>query len=236
MPHKNECEKMKPNSNSNQNNKEDISKRIFKTSFDPVFLKNMQLGVMRYQYKGIDCLKCPLDMALYAKLIWDLKPKTLIEIGTYKGGSALWFADMLDSYGLTAAIISIDHFDLNQVRDERIQFIQGDVHHLEKTITPKQVADLAHPILVIEDSAHTYEGSLAAMKFFDTMLSAGDVMIIEDGVLDELGLGDQFSGGPNRAVATFIDSVPHRYRIMTEYCDFYGLNATYNPNGYLKRI
>jgi cephalosporin hydroxylase len=32
-----------------------------------------------------------VDLAIYSKPIWDLRPGAPIEIGTHSGGSALWF-------------------------------------------------------------------------------------------------------------------------------------------------
>ena len=210
--------------------------RPFKTAFDKSFLANMQRGVMRYTYKDIGCLKCPLDMALYARLIWELKPKTLIEIGTYKGGSALWFADLFTSYQIDARIVSIDLHSENEVHDSRIEFLTGDVHNLGEVLTNARMATLPGPILVIEDSIHTYSGSLAALRFFDRVLTIGDVIVVEDGVLDELGLSGQFGGGPNRAITEFMATSPGRFEIMTEYCDYFGPNATYSPNGFLRKL
>ena len=210
--------------------------RSFKTAFEPAFLQSMQRGVMAHTYKGVACLKCPLDMALYARLIWELKPRTLIEIGTYKGGSALWFADMADAYGIGTHIVSIDYFDANEVADPRIEFLRGDVHDLGSVLTGARLAALQRPFLVIEDSAHTRAASLAALQFFDPVLAPGDVIIIEDGVLDELGMSAQFDGGPNRAVAEFMAASAGRFEPMLDYCDCYGPNATYNPNGFLRKM
>ena len=37
-------------------------------------------------------------MAMYQMLLWELKPKTIIEIGSGTGGSAVWMADLMKSY------------------------------------------------------------------------------------------------------------------------------------------
>ena len=55
-------------------------------------------------------------------------------------------------------------------------------------------------------------------------------------MLDDLGMADAYNGGPNRAVAEFLESAPGTFRVMTEYCDMFGVNATYNPNAYLLRL
>ena len=71
--------------------------RDFATAFPSQFLPAFQQGVLAYTYKGISCLKCPIDLAIYAKLIWDLRPRSLVEIGTHRGGSAMWFADTISA-------------------------------------------------------------------------------------------------------------------------------------------
>jgi len=48
-------------------------------------LLGIQRGTTSYRYRGIDCFKCPFDIALYQSLMWDVKPRTIIEFGTLKG-------------------------------------------------------------------------------------------------------------------------------------------------------
>jgi cephalosporin hydroxylase len=95
---------------------------------------------------------------------------------------------------------------------------------------------LVHPWLIVEDSAHLYSVTMAAIRFFAGVMRAHDILVIEDGVIDDLGLTGSYDGGPNRAVAEFIAVSPETFRVMEEYCDMFGINATYNPNGYLMRL
>ena len=75
-------------------------------------LEAMQRGIMSHAYKDIDCYKCPMDLAIYQRLMWELKPRTVIEIGTAKGGSALWLADQLSIYG-------VEGFEVHSLRHRR---------------------------------------------------------------------------------------------------------------------
>ncbi|MGY4353110.1 cephalosporin hydroxylase [Bradyrhizobium sp. GM7.3] len=43
-------------------------------------------------YKGLILLKTPFDQALYSE---ELQPKTILELGSYHGGSGLWLADLM---------------------------------------------------------------------------------------------------------------------------------------------
>jgi len=54
-------------------------------------------------------------------------------------------------------------------------------------------------------------------------------------VLDELGLTGRYGGGPNRAIAEFLTAHPDAFEIDTRLCDMFGTNATYAPNGYLRK-
>jgi cephalosporin hydroxylase len=208
----------------------------FISSFDPQFLSNYQRGVMSYTYRDRPCLKSPIDLSLYLRLLWSIKPATLIEIGSKEGGAALWFADMTSIYGLKTKIVSIDICPPTDLLDERIEFLTGDVEHLEDCLTPSFCRSLPRPWFIIEDSSHQFLGVMAALDFFSKKMQPLEMMVVEDGILDELDLQDLYQGGPNRAIAEFMRQNESCFRIDRESCDFFGRNATYAPNGYLIKI
>lgn len=208
--------------------------RPFDSAFTYTFLRKYQDGVMKHRYRGIECLRSPIDMAIQARAIWDLKPRTIIEIGSHQGGSALWMADMLDNYGFRTGLYSID-ITPPDLRDDRITFIQGDVMNLGPAFKAHDLANAPRPWFVLEDSAHTYECCLAALEFLTPRLQAADLLVMEDGLLVELGVGDNYNGGPNRAIAEFMAAQPGVFEVDQALCDMFGPNATYAPNGYLRK-
>jgi len=121
-------------------------------------------------------------------------------------------------------------------RDQpELVFDYGDIYQLGDSSLPGILTSCPGPILVVEDGPHTYEGSLAALNFFDDYLSSGDYIVIEDGILRDLGYR-AFKNGPNRAIRDFLRKNGHRYRINRDYCDFFGYNVTWNTSGYLQRL
>ncbi len=209
--------------------------RTFETAFPSGFLNDYQEGSLRYTYRDVRCIKSPIDMAVYYKAIWDLKPKTIIEIGTHSGGGALLLADLAQIYGLDAHIYTIDLKPPDTFSDPRITFVKGDVMNLEAAFESHGLTNAPHPWFITEDSAHTFDGCSAALKFLARHMTSGDLLVMEDGVLDELGLSERYDGGPNRAIAAFQADNPGIYEIATELCDMFGPNATYAPNGYLRK-
>lgn len=212
--------------------------RDFKTPFDPDFLKTYQKGTLSYQYKNVPCLKSPLDIAIYMRLLWLEKPKTIIEIGTKYGGSALLFSDLSRIMDLSCSIVSID---INpppsnkEIGNENIRFIQGDIFKIDEVFKKNQLYALPRPWFVIEDSAHSYFACLHALAFFSTSLLRGEMLAMEDGILCELDLVEHYSGGPNKAISEFLQKNKNCFDIETMYCDMFDVNATYNPNGYLRK-
>lgn len=209
--------------------------RSFETIFDDSFLKSYQEGVMSYEYKGIRCLKSPIDIAIYFRLIWDLQPKTIIEIGSKFGGSAMLLADICAMYDFETRIYSIDVKPPNK-KYRNVSFLKGNVNALGLQFDESFLTKLPRPLLVIEDSAHTYEGCLSALNFFSNVLLKGEYLIIEDGILEEMGWADRYGGGPNKAIEDYFVKHPSTYLLDQTYCDMFGKNATYNPNGYLKKL
>jgi cephalosporin hydroxylase len=214
--------------------------RDFKTAFPPQFLTAYHRGVMNYTYKGVSCLKSPIDLALYMLLIYELRPRTFVEIGSFHGGAALFYADVTGNYGLDTTIITVDFRDLQELqgdrhRHERVEFIQANAMDLANSRLNDRLKSCARPWLVIEDSAHTYSVTLAVMSYFRSRMQAGEYLIIEDGVIEDQGGNWRYDGGPNRAVNKFFLEYPDAFEIDTKYNDFFGRNASFNPNGYLRK-
>lgn len=211
--------------------------RPFKTPFTRPQLGAYHFGVMQYRYRDVVCNKSPIDIALYLHLIHAVQPATIIEIGTKDGGSAMMFRDVVRMYGMDTQIVSIDRAppDVDE-RMEGIRFVEGDVMALDDTFAAHGLFDLPRPWILSEDSAHTFGACMAVMNFAQAHMRTGEYLIIEDGILAELDLAKQFNGGPSRALETHFRLHPGVFEIDTSYCDMFGVNATTNPNGYLRKL
>jgi cephalosporin hydroxylase len=203
-------------------------------------LSNIQRGTLRTRYKGLAFLKSPFDIALYMQLIDRLRPGAIIEIGCNEGGSAKWFADMMEVFSLKPRVVSLDlpqMIEQLSFSDDRITFIGGDALRLGDALPLPLLESLPHPWLVVEDSAHFYETSRATIEFFDKHLRSGDYLVVEDGIVKFLpeDVYRSYQDGPTRAVEEFLVARSENYEIERDLCDFYGKNATWSPNSWLRR-
>lgn len=195
----------------------------------------IQAGALNYTYKGFPVWKDPFDIALYQMLLWREKPKTIIEIGTGPGGMALWLRDMQLVMCIDPQIVvSVDlHPQASTIPG--LVFIRGDGLQLGETFDEAWLAEMARPLLVIEDSAHEPEVTLAVMRFFHPWLRPGEIIVVEDGNAEELYPGRHKRGGPLAGVEDFMAEHGADYVRAAEYCDFFGHNVTWSPDGYWRR-
>lgn len=200
-------------------------------------LNAFQKGIMGWSYRGRPTWKCPMDLAIYAQILWELQPKTIVEFGSNKGGSALWLADQLSSFGVEGFhIYSLDIAPVTDLVDPRITFGYCDVSNPAAHIGLADLIHLPKPLLVIDDASHHADHVLAVLQFVDQALEPGDYLIVEDGILDHLGWSDDYGGGPLKALRAFLSTSSGRYQIDRARCDTFGRNVTWNPEGYLRRI
>jgi cephalosporin hydroxylase/glycosyltransferase involved in cell wall biosynthesis len=210
-------------------------KRSYQTQLTPDLLGAIQRGTMNYTYRGVGLLKNPFDLAIYPMLIWNLKPRTILEIGSKDGGSALWFGDLFNSFGMDGHVYSLDIVRVDTVQHPRVTFLEGDGRNLGKTFTPEFLQSLPRPWLVIDDADHAYETSRAILAFFDPYLKAGEYMVVEDGIISDLMQDQTYNSGPHQALKEFLAAHHGDYEIDGQYCDFFGYNVTWNTNGYLRK-
>ena len=207
----------------------------WRTGLPKDVMNSIQRGTLAYSYKSIPTLKNPFDMALYPLLIWQVKPRTIIEIGSYCGGSALWLGDILSSFGLDAHIYSVDVNRVTNLSHPKVTYLRGNGRELEAILPPFFLSRLPRPLLVIEDADHQYETTIKVLEFFHSHLLPGEYIIIEDVNVSDMGGDVLYNGGPKRAVREFLSKYPDRYKIDRSYCDFFGPNFTWCVNSYLKK-
>jgi cephalosporin hydroxylase len=200
-----------------------------KVKFDA---KSIYLGHHATTYRGIEAIRCPFDYVIYQMILFEVKPDLVIELGTNSGGGALYIADLMNIIG-QGMVHTIDI-------DRRSKDVVAEHPRIKLFTEGWQGYDLSETnghttIMVIDDASHQYCETFDALGKFASLVTVGSYYIVEDGIINELGFKKEFDGGPLRAVNQFINQ-DDRFEIDRRWCDFFGKNATFNVNGYLKRI
>lgn len=206
------------------------------SDIDYELLMKIQQGAMSYQYRGVPLQKNPFDLALYLRLLEQTRPQTLIEIGAYQGGSAIWFSDQARLLELDLEVFSIDLNVPENVAGPSVNFLQGDARKLGPVLPSSFMNAVKRPLMVVEDSSHMSGTTAAVLEFFDPWLQSGEYIVIEDGILSDMRVAELYDGGPLRAIEQFLEKRGDRYEIDRSLCDYFGRNVTWNVNGYLRHL
>lgn len=89
-------------------------------------------------------------------------------------------------------------------------------------------------ILVIDDGSHVYNDVYGALQKFCEYVSLGSYFVVEDGVISRLGMNRKYKGGPKKAIKKFLNE-NNQFEVDRDMCDFFGKNATFSPDGFLKK-
>lgn len=197
-----------------------------------VWLHVMQQRIMeRTTYHGIPTLKNPLDFWVYQEIMWDSRPDVVVEIGNFRGGSTLALAHMADLVG-HGRIVAVDR-DHDGIAPRakahpRITFVTGKACDVVSTVAAAIPSGAS--VMVLEDSAHTYEHTSRVLEAYSPLVTPGQYFIVEDGICHH-GLDVGPKPGPYEAVEAFVRRNPDF--VVDRDKESFGI--TWNPKGYLKR-
>jgi cephalosporin hydroxylase len=162
------------------------------------------------RWRDMPLLKTVFDFAIYPALIAELRPRTIFEIGSGAGGSAVWFADHMAFGGIEGRVHSVDLVKAG-LQHPNVSFHQGDCSDPERLFDPELLNAEPHPWLVVEDAHHNVAAVIERMHEF---VLPGDYLVIED---SEVKRPD---------IRKFLGSHPGNYLVDTRFTDFFGRNAT----------
>jgi cephalosporin hydroxylase len=201
-------------------------------------------------YAGVPLAKFPEDLRVYEHLLWTSRTRIVIELGAHLGGSALWFRDRLQTMARYGRIrdghmITVD-IETAAAREflaradpgyaETITVIEA---HVQDPALPERIAELLPPdamTMLVEDSAHTFETTAAALAGFARFVPLGGYFVVEDGCVDieEMRLSEDRPRGVLPALEAWLETDEGREFTVRRDLERYGLSC--HPHGFLQRV
>ncbi len=206
------------------------------------FARKVYHTAWQTKYRGIPTVKYPCDLWIYQEIIHEVQPDLIIETGTWKGGSALFLADLCTAMG-KGRVLTIDIELHEPVEHPRLLYWHGNsldwpglsgayTQYYRSSSRPEQTGgSLYNSMLVILDSDHRKEHVAAELEHFAPYVSVGSYLIVEDTNIAGHPIED-YTGDPMAAVQEFLPRHPEfqidhsRERYI----------VTQNPSGYLRRV
>jgi cephalosporin hydroxylase len=188
-------------------------------------------------FLGVGLMKCPNDIWMYQDLMSRLRPQVVIETGTYQGGSALWFAFLMDMLRIDGGrVLTVDIKNYRKtwlVEHPRIFYLNGNSADPDVADDIQEVLPERGGRLVVLDSDHSAEHVRHELELYAPMLRVGDWLVVEDtniGWTDGAGGGDR---GARGGVQDYMDQHPGEF-VQDLLSERYLL--TMNPGGWMQRV
>jgi cephalosporin hydroxylase len=183
--------------------------------------------------------KTPLDLWMVQQILYEVRPEFIVETGTWRGGSALYWAHTLQGLGLVnSRVLTVDLQNItanaaaNPLWTKYVRFFQG-------SSTDPKIVSAIHRIvkgrrtLVMLDSDHSMKHVLAELEAYAPMVTSGSYLIVEDTHMDGVPTYPHFGPGPAAAVKAFLEQPAGKSFFVDEERE--AMIITFNPGGWLRR-
>jgi cephalosporin hydroxylase len=143
-------------------------------------------GFHSMQWMEHQIFQSVFDAWIVAEVVAEIKPALLIECGTYRGGSALFYADLLTLLG-TGQVISIDVKQWDTFERSNVEFWLGSSTSSDIVNRAREATDACEgPVMVVLDSDHRRAHVLSEMECYSPFVTTGSYMMVQDGMVDVL--------------------------------------------------
>jgi cephalosporin hydroxylase len=190
-------------------------------------------------FQNVRLIKNPLDLWMVQQVIWEVQPEFIVETGTWRGGSALLWASLLDGMGLDQSrVLTVDIQDSIQRSSSNPLWRKYVEFSLGSSTDPAIVSEFTrrvqgHRTIVMLDSDHAMQHVLRELRMYSPMVSHGSYLIVEDGHVDGVPTYPEDGPGPMAATVEFLKGPVGRE--FERDLSREGLLITFNPGGWLRR-
>lgn len=214
--------------------REDIVEQFYQLYYEPERLKTTFLGIASLQY--------PTDNWVMQEIISEIKPDFIVETGTNAGGTALFYASVLEKVSHQGKVITVDVGEPDSrvlampLWQERVEFIRGS-SVADDVLKKVNSRVRGKKVLVTLDSLHTKEHVLNELKLYWDLVSLDSYLVVQDTQLMGHPIplriySHEGREGPWEAVEEFLST--NKSFIIDKSRERFLLTA--NPSGFLKRV
>jgi cephalosporin hydroxylase len=160
------------------------------------------------KWLGVPVWQNTLDLWTIQETIAEIRPALLIETGTNRGGSALFYAHLMDLLG-EGRLVTIDVECLHELDHPRISFVQGS--STDPKIVDRVRAEVEAsegPVMVILDADHARAHVAEELELYSPFVTPGSFLLSQDGVIDQLWIFSDSRPGPLGANREFLARHP----------------------------
>jgi cephalosporin hydroxylase len=184
-------------------------------------------------WHGVPIHQNPIDLFILQEIIWQVRPRVIVETGSLHGGQALFLAHQCWTLG-QGRVCSVDNMPIpTRAQHPLLLYVDGDSVAPE-TITAVRACcgnGRLEPILVILDSAHDAAHVRKELDAYGPLVTPGSYLIVQDTNLNGHPVLPDFGPGPMEALNLWLAYHPEFEPDLR--CERFGVS--FHPGGWLRR-
>ena len=192
---------------------------------------------------GIPIIQVAEDIIMMQELIWKVRPDVIIECGLAHGGSALFYASLLELIGKGYVIgIDVEIRQYNRIAiqnhslSHRVKMLEGSSVSKDIVKNIKEMTKNDEKIMVVLDSNHSKEHVAKELELYKDFVTPGSYLVVMDGAQAFVwdipnGKSEWKEDNPLIAIEEFLKG-DKNFEIDDHYTR---LKVTANPKGFLRK-
>jgi cephalosporin hydroxylase len=143
---------------------------------------------------GEPILQLPQDMFALQEIIFDTRPRYIVEVGVAWGGSLLFYSTLMHALG-GERIVGIDIFTPEDLKkrlgafgaiSHRISLINGSSIEDSTIDQVKSILGGSRDVMIVLDSNHTHDHVLKELRLYSPLVGVGHYLICGDTILEQI--------------------------------------------------
>lgn len=152
----------------------------------------------------------PFDLWLMQEILFEQRPALVIETGTCFGGSALFYAQILDRLGKGSIVtVDVQRYPEGIPEHPRIEaLLGGSTDPSVIGYVQERALSADGPVIVVLDSDHSAKHVFRELEIYAPLVSPGCSLVIQDTIIDQIDMYRDCRPGPLAAVEKFLRAHP----------------------------
>lgn len=204
----------------------------FATAFQTLLIMHTS-NFENVRWLGVPVWQDVLSLWTIQETIAEIRPSLIIETGTNRGGSALFYASLCDLMG-QGSVVTVDIEKMHDLAHPRIEWLLGSSLASEiLSRIAERVGSAEGPVMIILDSDHSQSHVAGELESYSPFVTPGSYLLVQDGIIDALPMFAAGRPGPLPALEQFLVQHPN-FEVDEARCQRF--IVTHHPRGWLRRM
>lgn len=197
-------------------------------------------------WMGVPIIQFPEDVMMMEELIWKVRPDVIVECGFAHGGSALFYASLMELMGKGIVVgVDVEIRPYNRIAvqnhpmSHRVRMVDGSSIEAATIDAIKSFIRPGDKVMVLLDSNHSKGHVAREIELYREMVSPGSYLVVMDGAQAFVwdmpdGRPEWKDDNPLAAIEDFMATPLGQSEFEIDE-HFTRLFVTSNPKAYLRR-